>query len=53
MPHGPHVHLAPVNADEIVAEWRARRKPPVPADAPASFPKTRWWRRGRRHEAHS
>lgn len=49
MPHGPHVQVAPVDADKIVEQWRAeRRKPqqPTPAPAPRSErPRAGWWRR--------
>ncbi|MFG1792631.1 DUF1992 domain-containing protein [Nocardia sp. NPDC049149] len=31
LPHGPYVPVAPVDADEIVAQWRAARQPKRPA----------------------
>ncbi|MQY17360.1 DnaJ family domain-containing protein [Nocardia macrotermitis] len=36
MPHGPHVNVTPVDADEAVAQWRARRQPPAPREEPAA-----------------
>jgi hypothetical protein len=51
MPRGPHVNVRPVDSDEVVAQWRARRQPaPRPARAAATDPTpaapaaTRWWR---------
>ena len=47
---GPRVPLRPVNADQVVEQWRARTRPPgraVPEPAPPP-PKTRWWHRFRR-----
>jgi|GEM_PF-491222 len=55
MPHGPQVHIAPVDVDQVVAEWRDERQPPAPAPSaePPRPPTTRWWQRlGRRNEAH-
>jgi hypothetical protein len=58
-PSGPQVHVAPVNADDVVQQWRATRhvaaqpataavsndeKPPKPA---------RWWRRRTRRRRES
>jgi hypothetical protein len=31
LPHGPYVHVAPVDADEIVAQWQEARRPKRPA----------------------
>ncbi|MGK8489636.1 DUF1992 domain-containing protein [Nocardia asiatica] len=60
MPEGPYVPIAPVNADEIVAQWRIARETVRPARPPlggrstptarasAEFtarPRRRWWRR--------
>ena len=47
MPHGPYVHVAPVDIDETVSEWRARRQPRVTATPPEPPrpPAVRWWRR--------
>ncbi|MFF5989279.1 DnaJ family domain-containing protein [Prauserella flavalba] len=47
---GPRVHVAPVDADDIVAGWRAARTgPPVPPAAEPEAPprRERWWRRRR------
>jgi hypothetical protein len=49
-PDGPPIHLRLVNADELVATWRAAR-PARPAPAPPPVPeqrpirRRRWWRR--------
>jgi len=56
MPHGPYVHIAPVDVDETVAEWRARRQPRVTAapPEPPRPPANRWWRRlSRGNRTHS
>ncbi|MFI5776441.1 DUF1992 domain-containing protein [Nocardia sp. NPDC051570] len=48
LPHGPYVHLAPVDIDELVAEWRTRRQRRASAANPAQPPpppRTSWWRR--------
>ncbi|MGK8509046.1 DUF1992 domain-containing protein [Nocardia asiatica] len=60
MPEGPYVPIAPVNADEIVAQWRIARETVRPASSPLSGrstptarasaevtarPRRRWWRR--------
>ncbi|MBF6339913.1 DUF1992 domain-containing protein [Nocardia abscessus] len=60
MPEGPYVPIAPVNADEIVAQWRGEREaarmrahpygqttPPsrAPSDEGTARPPRRWWRR--------
>ncbi|MGQ4596423.1 DnaJ family domain-containing protein [Nocardia sp. R6R-6] len=59
LPQGPFVPIAPVNADEVVAQWRterdaarARRAPSStetaqrrPAEVIARPPRRRWWRR--------
>ncbi|MBF6472066.1 MULTISPECIES: DnaJ family domain-containing protein [Nocardia] len=61
MPEGPYVPIAPVNADEIVAQWRDEREaarplrahpagettPPsrAPSDEGTARPSRRWWRR--------
>ncbi|WP_174187520.1 DUF1992 domain-containing protein [Nocardia barduliensis] len=61
MPEGPYVPIAPVNADEIVAQWRTacatvrpmrtsfsgQSTPPsrAAADEAAARPRRRWWRR--------
>lgn len=52
-PTGPRVVVRPVNADEVVRQWRAARQPPVPpsgsgGDTPAAAggPRRRhrpWW----------
>ncbi len=47
-PAGPHVPIGKVDADEVVAEWRARRPRPTAAVQPAPPPPPRWWRRLRR-----
>ncbi|BDT87570.1 DUF1992 domain-containing protein [Nocardia cyriacigeorgica] len=53
VPTPPHVPIAPVDVDEVVARWRADRTPapsaPAPrTDAPASKPaRRRWWQRRR------
>ncbi|TNC27729.1 DnaJ family domain-containing protein [Amycolatopsis alkalitolerans] len=45
-PSGPHVPVAPVDADEVVARWReSRRRPPAPEPAPEPAKRRRWWRR--------
>ncbi|MCM6772230.1 DUF1992 domain-containing protein [Nocardia sp. CDC159] len=48
MPHGPYVHVAPVDVDEIVEQWRTARQRPAPAANPAEPPahaRPAWWRR--------
>lgn len=50
---GPRVHVAPVDVDEVVADWKAARPTPVrperTPDVPRpSEPRARWWRRRRR-----
>lgn len=57
MPHGPAVPVAPVNADEIVEQWRERHRVPArrpaaePSLAPVRTPRSRpWWRRILRRE---
>ncbi|MEU7799658.1 DUF1992 domain-containing protein [Micromonospora arborensis] len=51
-PEGPRVAVRPVNADEVVRQWRtgrARRELPTPATepvtatAPARRPRRAWW----------
>lgn len=45
MPHGPYVQVAPVDADDVVAQWRSDRaaaKPAVPQ--PATAPTRGRWR---------
>ncbi|MFI9381355.1 DUF1992 domain-containing protein [Kutzneria sp. NPDC052558] len=45
-PSGPHVRVGPVDADEVVEQWRAARHKPVPVQEPAAkAEKRRWWRR--------
>ncbi|PXY29983.1 DnaJ family domain-containing protein [Prauserella endophytica] len=48
---GPRVHVAPVDADEIVAGWQAARTPPPAApsapEAEERPRRARWWRRRR------
>ncbi len=51
MPHGPHVNVRPVRADEVVAQWRAQRQPAARPQRPATAEHTpaapaapRWWR---------
>jgi hypothetical protein len=45
-PTGPHVKVGPVDADEVVAQWLARRpKPVVPQPMPVEAKKRRWWQR--------
>ena len=45
-PSGPHVRVGPVNADEVVAEWRAAKPKPAPPQAVvAPEKKRRWWQR--------
>ncbi|HEY0499380.1 MAG TPA: DUF1992 domain-containing protein [Kutzneria sp.] len=45
-PTGPHVKVGPVDADEVVARWRASRPKPVTPQPVAVEPKKRrWWRR--------
>jgi len=49
-PSEPLVHLAPVDADEVLAQWRAARETRSPAralDDPTPRPRVRWWRRRR------
>ncbi|ONM48804.1 DUF1992 domain-containing protein [Nocardia donostiensis] len=57
MPHGPAVPVVPVNADEIVEQWRgqhrvpARRPTAESLPAPVCTPRNRpWWRRILRRE---
>ncbi|MFI5538830.1 DUF1992 domain-containing protein [Nocardia sp. NPDC051900] len=66
MPQGPFVPIAPVNADEIVEQWRRAREaarpkraqPSLEATGPARAqagriaprPRRQWWRRWRRHD---
>lgn len=46
IPSGPRVAVAPVNADEVVAGWRAARRPAAPErQAPKPPKRRRWWRR--------
>ncbi|WP_280236862.1 DUF1992 domain-containing protein [Nocardia cyriacigeorgica] len=54
VPTPPHVPIAPVDGDEVVAGWRADRMPAHPtqlsraAEPPVPAPtKRRWWRRRR------
>ncbi|MFI6040805.1 DUF1992 domain-containing protein [Nocardia sp. NPDC051321] len=46
LPHGPYVRIAPVDTEEVVAQWRAERQPkPSPAPTHAttpSRPANRW-----------
>jgi hypothetical protein len=43
-PSGPHVRVAPVNVDAVVAQWRAARPArPAPAEPPPR--RRRWFRR--------
>ncbi|HVW42592.1 MAG TPA: DUF1992 domain-containing protein [Amycolatopsis sp.] len=46
-PTGPRVRVALVDADAVVAQWRAGRRPPQPGRAEADCGRTRrrWWRR--------
>jgi hypothetical protein len=45
-PSGPHVRVGPVNADQVVEQWRAARPKPAPRPAAAPEPvKKKWWRR--------
>lgn len=45
-PSGPHVRVGPVNADEVVAEWKAAKPKPVePVAVVAPAKKRRWWQR--------
>ncbi|GAB3007989.1 DUF1992 domain-containing protein [Amycolatopsis acidiphila] len=46
-PSGPRVHVAPVDADEVVARWREsrRRSAAEPEAPPREQPRRRWWRR--------
>ena len=49
-PEGPPIHLRLVDADELVATWRAAQ-PPSPAPVPRAVTepqpaRRRWWRRG-------
>jgi hypothetical protein len=49
VPSGPQVVLRPVDADAVVAGWRAARPaPPTPAP-PAPPPRRRWWGQPRDH----
>jgi hypothetical protein len=49
VPIGPQVHLAPVDADDVVRQWRAARASdevdPATAAPPVSRRRYRWWRR--------
>lgn len=54
MPHGPYVPIGPLQADEVVATWRAERDaaraartPVTPGRAPNTEARTGrpWWRR--------
>jgi hypothetical protein len=49
VPIGPQVHLMPVDADDVVRQWRAARAPDevdrATAAAPASRRRDRRWRR--------
>ncbi len=48
MPHGPYVHIAPVEVEETVRQWRTARQRPRPDAKPAPPPprsRTGWWRR--------
>jgi hypothetical protein len=51
-PSSPAVPVRPVNADDVVRQWRERRPNARPASAaPAVTPQEQrrpWWRRGRR-----
>lgn len=44
-PSGPQVALRPVDAEDVVAGWRATRPVPAPAPAPPPAPRRRWWGR--------
>jgi hypothetical protein len=44
-PTGPHVKVGPVNADEIVAQWRESRPKPVIPQPVVAEKKRRWWQR--------
>jgi hypothetical protein len=50
-PAGPHVRIGPVDADEVVRQWRADRSAPPsietarPVTTNERPPRTRWWRR--------
>jgi DnaJ-like protein len=44
-PTGPHVRVRPVNADEVVAQWRAARPNPVSPPAAPEPVKKKWWQR--------
>lgn len=47
-PEGPRVPVAPVDPDQVLDQWRARRpKPQAPPEEPPKEPKHRWWRRKR------
>ncbi|MFE9580516.1 DUF1992 domain-containing protein [Nocardia sp. NPDC006044] len=53
LPHGPYVHVAPVDTEAVVTQWQAERKPkpaPVPLTPPPERP-TRRWPFFRRHRA--
>lgn len=48
-PDGPRVVVRPVNVDAVVEQWRATRRPPAPAEVPATAgpprpARRRWWR---------
>jgi hypothetical protein len=50
IPDGPPIHVRLVNADDLIARWRAARaaaaaQPPSPSGP--SRPRRPWWRRGR------
>ncbi|GHF84211.1 hypothetical protein FHX82_001140 [Amycolatopsis bartoniae] len=43
-PSGPAVPVGPMDADDVVRQWREDR-PTVPKPPPPEAPRTRWWRR--------
>jgi hypothetical protein len=47
-PSGPQVHVAPVDAEEVVARWRESRRPAAPDATTAPLEqrrRRRWWQR--------